>query len=200
MWDNFQIGDQIEFNRGIYSHWGVYVGNGQVVHLKPAKAKLFEVNVVVGLDDVDTVAQDTWLLKFMEIEVKVNNYLERKTLMTHHPKSKEDILCFALSLVGQHWPGYSLTVANCECFANWLRYRKYRMGTQGNDLIGSLLAFMASIPVFGWYYSERVQQKVLQYVRERVSWLYQKEEKIWDTLDVCKLQKRYPLNFKELHK
>ncbi|XP_046558722.1 phospholipase A and acyltransferase 2-like [Haliotis rubra] len=34
--DNLELGDRLQFKRGVYSHWAVYVGNSEVVHLSGA--------------------------------------------------------------------------------------------------------------------------------------------------------------------
>ena len=61
---NYCYADRIELNRGSYSHWALYVNNGQVVHLNPANCsekvgplhmeKWF--NGAITIDNLTTVA------------------------------------------------------------------------------------------------------------------------------------------------
>jgi hypothetical protein len=78
---NYCYADRIEFNRGSYSHWALYVNNGQVVHLNPANcsekvgplnmAKWF--NGAVTRDNLRTVAGE--LLKIIScFEIRIEPY------------------------------------------------------------------------------------------------------------------------------
>ncbi len=62
-----QRGDMIKFNRTLYTHWGVYVGEGEVVHLGPPDEPFWDLfldladdlgidNGVVRRDNIETVA------------------------------------------------------------------------------------------------------------------------------------------------
>ncbi|KAM4617765.1 phospholipase A and acyltransferase 3-like [Discoglossus pictus] len=107
-------GDLIEFFRPLYQHWGVYVGNGYVVHLTDQEgwssvASAFGATAVVRKDRVEKVAAGC--------RYKVNNKYDQK----RQPNPPEKVVRAALEQVGNEMP-YSVTNANCEHFVTDLRY------------------------------------------------------------------------------
>ncbi|KAI8771312.1 HRAS suppressor 2, partial [Biomphalaria glabrata] len=70
--ESLSPGDRVEFSRGIYSLWGIYIGQGKVIHLAPQDASEIQVNsestqhfnigckmykkALVGTDDFSKVA------------------------------------------------------------------------------------------------------------------------------------------------
>ncbi|XP_072277556.1 phospholipase A and acyltransferase 2-like [Pyxicephalus adspersus] len=107
-------GDLIEFQRTFYQHWGIFVGNGYVVHLTDqdgysSLSSAFGETAVVRKDHLETVA--------CGCNYKVNNKYDSKR--TPYPPSK--IVNAALKEVGRR-KNYSLTSANCEHFSTNLRY------------------------------------------------------------------------------
>ncbi|KAL7838400.1 hypothetical protein AOLI_G00268040 [Acnodon oligacanthus] len=114
-----QPGDLIEIFRGTYQHWGLYVGEGDIIHLAPPcetagagpnclMSVLCDKAIVMreGLDHV--VGRDRF---------HVNNLLDSK----HKPRSVCVILRDALSLAGLEMP-YCVLRGNCEHFVTELRY------------------------------------------------------------------------------
>ena len=104
--ETFAAGDVLRVNRGLYSHFGIYVGNGKVIHfsggskseLNPKKARIIK----TGLDffvrgDPCSVSNDISCLR-------------------HSP---EEIIQYAERMVGTDFGGYSLVRNNCEHFARW---------------------------------------------------------------------------------
>uniref|UniRef100_A0A8C5DZH8 LRAT domain-containing protein n=1 Tax=Gouania willdenowi TaxID=441366 RepID=A0A8C5DZH8_GOUWI len=119
-------GDRIEFLQGIYHHWALYVGDGDVVHLTPycnssggilssgilsSMVSLTNGKALVQKDKLsDVVGYDGW---------RVNNDLDKK----HVPRRAEDIVTAARHAVGRELD-YSVVTKNCEHFVNKLRYAR----------------------------------------------------------------------------
>ncbi|XP_063800948.1 phospholipase A and acyltransferase 2-like isoform X2 [Pseudophryne corroboree] len=109
-----QPGDLIEFIRPIYQHWGIYVGDGYVVHLTDQEgwsslSSAFGGSAVVRKDHLEQVAQGC--------NYRVNNKYDLKK----SPYPPEKVVQAALEQVGQTMP-YSVTTANCEHFVTEIRY------------------------------------------------------------------------------
>ncbi|XP_075426090.1 phospholipase A and acyltransferase 3-like [Ascaphus truei] len=107
-------GDLIEFFRGVYQHWGIYVGNGYVVHLTDqdgwsSLSSAFGGTAVVRKDRLEDVAQGWYY--------KVNNKYDQK----RRPYPPNKVVREALAKVGEKM-SYSVTSANCEHFVTDLRY------------------------------------------------------------------------------
>uniref|UniRef100_A0A8C5DQE3 LRAT domain-containing protein n=1 Tax=Gouania willdenowi TaxID=441366 RepID=A0A8C5DQE3_GOUWI len=109
--------------QGIYHHWALYVGDGDVVHLTPYckqhthwgtnsdNWRLHSEKPLVQKDKLsDVVGYDGW---------RVNNDLDKK----HVPRRAEDIVTAARHAVGRELD-YSVVTKNCEHFVNKLRYAR----------------------------------------------------------------------------
>uniref|UniRef100_A0A8C5R7A2 LRAT domain-containing protein n=1 Tax=Leptobrachium leishanense TaxID=445787 RepID=A0A8C5R7A2_9ANUR len=107
-------GDLIEYQRVGYQHWGIYVGDGDVVHLTDqdgisSLSSAFGASAVVKKDRMEKVADGC--------DYKVNNkYDEKRT-----PLPIRKVVQAALDKVGEKL-NYSLTRENCEHFVTELRY------------------------------------------------------------------------------
>ncbi|XP_062341628.1 phospholipase A and acyltransferase 3-like [Osmerus eperlanus] len=114
-------GDLIEFFRGMYQHWAVYIGDGFVIHFAPdsevqgvgnsglmsvrhnkVRVKKEKLSVVVG--------SDKW---------RVNNILDKK----FDARPVDLILKDARRMVGAELH-YNIATKNCEHFVTDLRYGK----------------------------------------------------------------------------
>ncbi|XP_073460978.1 phospholipase A and acyltransferase 2-like [Aquarana catesbeiana] len=109
-----QLGDLIEFFRPLYQHWGIYVGNGYVVHLTDQEgwsslSSALGGSAVVRKDHLEDIARGC--------NYRVNNKFDQK--MSPYPSEK--VVQAALQQLGQIMP-YSVTSANCEHFVTELRY------------------------------------------------------------------------------
>ncbi|XP_068116886.1 phospholipase A and acyltransferase 2-like [Hyperolius riggenbachi] len=109
-----QLGDLIEFSRPLYQHWGIYVGDGYVVHLTDQEGWSSVSSAVGGFavvrkDRLDRVANGC--------TYRVNNKFDQK----RSPFPPEKVVRAALDLVGETM-AYSVTSANCEHFVTELRY------------------------------------------------------------------------------
>ncbi|XP_028272528.1 HRAS-like suppressor 3 isoform X2 [Parambassis ranga] len=111
-------GDLIEFKRGIYQHWAVYVGDGFVVHLVPPCAG-------AGSGSMMAVVVDRAMVKKEKLTDVVGNdkYTVKNSLDQEcNPRPAQVIVKEACGLVGNELP-YSITGQNCEHFVNELRYK-----------------------------------------------------------------------------
>ncbi|XP_075692932.1 phospholipase A and acyltransferase 2-like [Rhinoderma darwinii] len=111
-----QPGDLIEFIRPFYQHWGIYVGDGYIVHLtdqegQTSLSSAFGGFAVVRKEHLENVANGC--------NYKINNKFDEKLT----PYSPGKVVRAALQLVDQTM-SYSVTSANCEHFATELRYGK----------------------------------------------------------------------------
>ncbi|XP_070578382.1 phospholipase A and acyltransferase 4-like [Ptychodera flava] len=135
--DSCNPGDLLEFNRGFISHWGVYVGEEQVVHLTGESGSE---DTIGGSQYVFSV----WGKQFTKAKVKrenfwdivkdckakINNYSDRREC----PASAEEIVERALSKLGRI--GYNVLWNNCEHFAKWCRYGKEESSQVDGVLMG----------------------------------------------------------------
>ncbi len=131
-----KAGDMVQFERGVYKHWGVCVSEAteseeaQIVHAGPENGgeqgelgcsrKFYdpEHKVMVRKDPVSLVADGD--------KYKVNNYLDGK----ERPRSRADIVNEAMKQLKEYTWKYDLRMKNCEAFAIWLRYRIEDKGKQ----------------------------------------------------------------------
>jgi hypothetical protein len=106
---SIQPGDILYVNRGFYKHYGVYVGNGKVIHFAPLAGKEINAeNAVVHETDLDN------FLKGGELSI------DRKSKAKF---SGEEIVERAWSEVGTK--SYNLVFSNCEHFARWCKTGVY---------------------------------------------------------------------------
>ncbi|CAK6965381.1 phospholipase A and acyltransferase 4-like [Scomber scombrus] len=118
---NPKEGDMIEFPRSGYKHYGLYTGDGEVVHFTPGEGKggSLAPSTVVGGSVEGAVRTDKLQDVAGTTDWKVNNIQDNK----QEPKPTQEIVAAALSSVGQERP-YSATSSNCEHFATECRYGK----------------------------------------------------------------------------
>ncbi|XP_050392476.1 phospholipase A and acyltransferase 2 [Patella vulgata] len=147
---DLQEGDIVEFDRGLYSHYGVYVGNEEIVHL--AGEDEYD-----GLGDVNTshlfsisgqrfnkawVKKDSFWTVTSNSRAKINNKDNKRK-----PLPKRQIVENALSRLGR--VGYNLIYSNCEHFANWCRYEVEKSEQVDNWLTGLALGVAGVLTVVG---------------------------------------------------
>ncbi|XP_055897412.1 phospholipase A and acyltransferase 3-like [Biomphalaria glabrata] len=140
--NTLNVGDRVKFSRGVYKHWAIYFGFGQIVHMagedndgmgstsihffsiggqrySKAEIRIDDFWKVAGNDkaDIDNSADSTW--KALDPNV---------------------IVAKATSRLGKI--KYNIFFSNCEHFANWCRYGK-RISDQVNGtlILGALGAF-----------------------------------------------------------
>ncbi|XP_055327658.1 lecithin retinol acyltransferase-like [Paramacrobiotus metropolitanus] len=109
-------GDLIEFNRDMYSHWGLYVGDGQVIHVRggqPDSEISWTGKANVKLDDLQVVAGGS--------RVRINNQEPRAAHRNLQPLPMEKLVEDARKLVGTQ-VHYDLFRKNCEHYVTEWRY------------------------------------------------------------------------------
>ena len=111
--DHLSPGDLIQskgpqWYQWFYSHFSVYIGNGDVVH-------------VVGGEDgtKGVVKRDNILEVFAGNYVRKNNHMDD----TFEPLRVQEIIRIARAYVGEDWK-YDFLTNNCEHFASMCRYGK----------------------------------------------------------------------------
>ena len=102
-------GDIIYTDRGLYKHYGVYIGHGQVIHFS------------------GTNGHETDAAKADIIQTSVKDFLKDDSLFIQDDKGKRplpvnEIIQRAKSRLGKYKGTYNLVSNNCEHFANWCRY------------------------------------------------------------------------------
>ncbi|XP_046560894.1 phospholipase A and acyltransferase 3-like [Haliotis rubra] len=116
--DHLEPGDLLEFDRGVYSHWAVYVGNDEVVHLSgvdgAGRRDLKHPCTISGVkSDKGIVRKDDFWTVTEDSKAEINNFKDLK----FKPLEPSKIVQRALSKVRE--VGYNLLYMNCEHFATW---------------------------------------------------------------------------------
>ncbi|XP_046544919.1 uncharacterized protein LOC124255123 [Haliotis rubra] len=149
-------GDLLEFERGVYSHWAVYIGKEEVVHLSGVDgaggSDLKHPCTISGVkSDKGIVRKDNFWTVAEESKAKKNN---SKDSELHHLEPSR-IVQRALSEVGK--VGYNLLYKNCEHFAKWCRYGKEE-SDQAKVLcnavamvVGSAAVVVAGVALTAWF-------------------------------------------------
>ena len=107
-----QPGDVLSVNRGLYRHYGIYVGNNTVVHFSGGKGHELSAHRACirksSLEDFSKGCE-------VQIETKCGeSFNRRETVMR------------AMKALGSEKGKYSLPWNNCEHFASWCRYGEKR--------------------------------------------------------------------------
>ena len=110
-----QPGDRLEFDEGVYMHWGLFVGLSW--SLGAGSSKDEAAGNIVHLSKQKGGIRLEMLNKLNEKRVRKNNSADEK--MTPFEPSK--IVTDALNAVNKE-DIYSITAANCENFVNYIRY------------------------------------------------------------------------------
>ncbi len=128
---------------GVYRHFGVYVGNGRVIHFAPSDGGDMGGDAYVHEVSLDEFADGDIVSVFEFSEHYESNSLLRKIAMSSDYKlqSPEDTVRRARSLLGQKGlnnSGYHLIMNNCEDFAIWCKTNVYE-SKQVNDFIDLII-------------------------------------------------------------
>ncbi len=107
-----QPGDVLSVNRGLYKHYGVYVGNNTVVHFS-------------GGRELELSARRACIRKTSLEDFSKDGEVQIETRCAESFSRKETVMR-ALNAVGSEKGKYALPWNNCEHFANWCRYGKKR--------------------------------------------------------------------------
>ncbi|XP_030575023.1 phospholipase A and acyltransferase 4-like [Archocentrus centrarchus] len=143
-------GDLIEISRGMYTHWAVYIGGNEVVHLLPPThpgGELGNFGELLTLIDSSTACvrrQKIWEVVGSS-RFEVNNLLDDE----YQPREPHVIVMDACRMVGRELP-YSVATQNCEHFVTELRYGKPESRqVQTAAVIGGVAAVGVAVAVLG---------------------------------------------------
>ena len=108
-----ELGDLIEIDRTIYTHWGLYVGDGEIVHVSGPKSDISASESFVRRSFLKEVAGDCL--------VRVNNKEVPAKERGLDCLPLEEILSRSLNSVGQSVP-YNFLTKNVEHYVTEWRY------------------------------------------------------------------------------
>ncbi|KAM3872237.1 phospholipase A and acyltransferase 2-like [Diretmus argenteus] len=129
---NATFGDLIEFSYPIgYSHWGVYVDDGHVIHFAPADEGRLLKNVRTYLQTVlpvcgDLLIGETKVRRMPVAKVTVPDGAHVSISNNRHafrPSAPDDMKQRCDAIIDEEFP-YQLFTFNCEHFATFVRYGK----------------------------------------------------------------------------
>lgn len=132
-----RAGDVIYVDRGLYKHYGVYVGRGQVVHFAAKDGS--------EISSDNAIIHKCTLAAFLK-----GGKLLVDTLIKHKYSFRETALR-ALSCVGERGHrdnGYNLVFNNCEHFASWCASGEER-SRQVESAVQGVVAAAATAVVIG---------------------------------------------------
>lgn len=108
-------GDLIEFNRGTFSHWAMYAGNGEVYNIC-AESK-HESQTKIKLQSLKSVCE----LNHSYQLVRINNLTRHAQSRNLTPRSTTDCLKAASVMNGRKVP-YNILNTNCEYYCTLWKY------------------------------------------------------------------------------
>ncbi|XP_060560900.1 phospholipase A and acyltransferase 3-like [Ruditapes philippinarum] len=118
-------GDLVEFDRGLYSHWAVYAGDGLVIHMTGDSKESLNASVS-NSGCFFTICGQTFAKAYVQIDdfkkvaagskVYKNNNKDREQC----PDAADVIIKRALAKLGEI--KYNILWSNCEHFATYCRY------------------------------------------------------------------------------
>lgn len=130
--------DIIEFPRhyNAYSHYGLYVGDGDVVHVAVDTKSDSNRSMSISSKGSTVKREKLWDV------AKNNKWIINNSRDTiRPPRPRDDIVREANALVGQEQP-YNLVTKNCEHLATKLRY-----GEGWSEQVDGTLSMAAALPV-----------------------------------------------------
>lgn len=118
-------GDAVEFKRGLYSHWGIYIGNERVIHVTVIEeggssdaCKPYHVSSVCGKRfNKATVRIDNFFHAARGLKAVKNNSKD----IDHPPRPVSETIETAMAMIGDI--DYNLFEKNCEHFVSYCRNR-----------------------------------------------------------------------------
>ena len=131
-------GDIVFTDRGLYKHYGVYIGHNSIIHFAGPKGHEIEVSQA---DIIETSVKD--FLRGDLLEVQDDDGRE--------PLPRKETIRRAMSKLYSCKGDYSLLFNNCEHFANWCRYGEHtsRQVEAGINMAKILLVTISTGVLFG---------------------------------------------------
>lgn len=120
-------GDVVVAHRGLYNHYGIYIGDGRVIHysagmgieLDANKAKIIETSIVDFLDGSGL-------------------YVEESDEPGAFPPDR--VVERAKSMLGKMHGEYNIAFNNCEHFTHWCKY-----GTKESSQVNTVLKAVVGV-------------------------------------------------------
>ncbi|KAK6171218.1 hypothetical protein SNE40_019453 [Patella caerulea] len=132
--DQLEEGDIVKFERGWFSHYGVYVGNTDIVHLMGDSP-----NELLGTSQGISVVKKE---NFWDVANKSKAFKHNRDGVNFRPSDKKTIVNRAMSRVGDN-SDYHVIYKNCEHFANWCRY-----DAEDSSQVNVVLTTLAAVGFF----------------------------------------------------
>ncbi len=105
--NSYNVGDVLECSKGMFNHFGIYVGNGKVIHFaSDAHGEL--------LNPQGAIVRETSLRKF-----SYGEYISVRNSANNVRLPIEQIVANAKSKIGSDLGGYSQINNNSEHFVRW---------------------------------------------------------------------------------
>jgi len=156
-------GDLVEFHRGLYTHWGVAIGDGKIIHLSGDEDDGLSANIGGKIGSVSGSVFTISGVNFQTAKVKCDDFwdIARKSKADVN-NSKDEyiradaehvIVKRALSRMGTI--GYNMLWSNCEHFASWCRYgmawseqvdKVMRVIDRGRSMLSSAMLLVGITP------------------------------------------------------
>jgi len=156
-------GDLVEFHRGLYTHWGVFIGDGKIVHLSGDEDDGLSAGFNAHLGSVSGSVFTISGVNFKKAKVKCDDFWDVARKSKADVNNSKDgyiradaphvIVNRALSRMGVI--GYNMLWSNCEHFASWCRYgmawseqvdKFMRIIDRGKSILSSTLLLVGITP------------------------------------------------------
>jgi len=162
-YNDMRTGDLIEFHRGLYTHWGVAIGDGKIIHLSGDDDDGLSANIGGKLGSVSGSVFTISGVNFQKAKVKCDDFWDVARQSKANVNNSKDeyiradaehvIVKRALSRMGSI--GYNMLWSNCEHFASWCRYgmawseqvdKFMRIIDRGKSMVSSALLLVGITP------------------------------------------------------
>lgn len=120
-------GDVVVADRGLYKHYGIYIGEGRVIH--------FSAGAGIELDANRAKIIETSLASFLEGSAL---YVEESDEPGAFPPDR--VVERAKSMVGRLHGEYNIAFNNCEHFTHWCKY-----GTKESSQVNTVLKAVVGV-------------------------------------------------------
>lgn len=148
--DTPTLGDIIFTDRGIYKHYGVYIGHGQVIHFAGPKGHETD---PTKADIILTSIEDFLRGDELSVEFEPENFKYKS-----FPPS--EIVRRAKSKIGTEKGYYNLVDNNCEHFANWCKY-DVKFSRQVDKVASNIVKIAKPVvEFFYWLSAEDIKHEV----------------------------------------
>lgn len=120
-------GDVVVADRGLYKHYGIYIGNARVIH--------YSAGIGIELDAARAKIIETSLAEFLDGS---GLYVEETDEPGAFPPDR--VVERAKSMVGRLHGEYNIAFNNCEHFTHWCKY-----GTKESSQVNTVLKAVVGV-------------------------------------------------------